>query len=414
MVQPVGRILGGLLALALLSGIVSSVAFAEEKKPPPPSTIDENTGKRLSEAIEFANQKQYAEAKATIGKLSFDKLSPYERSRAEQILASIAVDEDDYDAALLHIRNAIQSGGLSEPEIAQSEFQIAQILMAQEKWAEAIVALKGWMAKTPNPNASVYYLLAVAYYQSNDFQNALAPAEKAIEMAEKPQESWLQLLLALRIQREEYKLAIPLVKSLIALTPDKKTYWIQLSGMYAELEDYKQAVIPLQLAQRAGMLTEQSEIKRLADLLLYNQIPYRCATTLVNAIDAKKLTVDQKVMETQANCWIAAREYDKAIAPLTRAAEMSSDGKLYVRLGEVHVQRGEWAKATDALAKGVNAGNLKNLPDAEILMGIAFYNQKKLKDAKTWFERARSNSHTKAQADGWIRHINAEMGLGTE
>jgi tetratricopeptide (TPR) repeat protein len=408
-VQSVGRKLGGLLALTLMVGIVSPLVFAEEKEPPPPTTIDENTGKRLSEAIEFANQKQYAEAKATIGRLNFEKLSPYERSRAEQILASIAVDEDDYDAALIHIRNAIQSGGLSEPEIAQSEFQIAQILMAQEKWGEAIVALKGWLAKTPNANASVYYLLAVAYYQSNDYQSALAPAEKAISMAEKPQESWLQLLLALRIQREEYKLAIPLVKSLIALTPEKKTYWIQLSGMYAELEDYENAVIPLQLALRAGLLTEEGEIKRLADLLLYNQIPYRCGKTLTEAIDAKKVKADQKVMETLSNCWIASREYDKAIGPLTRAAEMSSDGRLFVRLGEVHVQRGEWAKATDALGKGVNAGNLKNLPDAQVLMGIAFYNQKKLKEAKTWFERARQSGKTKDQADGWIRHIDSEL-----
>jgi len=179
--------------------------------------------------------------------------------------------------------------------------------------------------------------------------------------------------------------------------------------MYAELEDYEHAVIPLQLALRAGMLTEEGEIKRLADLLLYNQIPYRCGKTLTDAIDAKKVKADQKVMETLSNCWIASREYDKAIAPLTRAAEMSSDGRLFVRLGEVHVQRGEWAKATDALGKGINAGDLKNLPDAQVLMGIAFYNQKKLKEAKTWFERARQSGKTKDQADGWIRHIDSEL-----
>ena len=281
--------------------------------------------------------------------------------------------------------------------------------MAQEKWSEAITALKGWMAKTPDANASVYYLLAVAYYQLNDYKLALAPAQKAIEMAEKPQESWIQLLLALRIQREEYQLAIPLIKSLIALAPGKKTYWLQLSGMYAELENYEQAVIPLQLALRAGMLTEQTEIKRLADLLLYNQIPYRCGLTLTTAMDAKKVTVDSKVLESLSNCWIAAREYNKAITPLTRAAELSDDGRLFIRLGEVHVQRGEWEQASGALGKGINAGNLKNLPDAQVLMGIALFNQKKLREAKTWFERAEQSSKTRDQAEGWIRHIDAQL-----
>ena len=71
------------------------------------------------------------------------------------------------------------------------------------------------------PNSTAYYLLAVAYYQQGDKRRALAPAEKAVELSEKPQESWLQLLLALRLQNEQYAEAVPSCASWWP-APDKK------------------------------------------------------------------------------------------------------------------------------------------------------------------------------------------------
>ncbi len=86
------------------------------------------------------------------------------------------------------------------------------------------------------PNSSAYYLLAVAYYQQ-ELYSRLAPAQKAVELAEKPQESWIQLVLALHLQEENWAEAVPLLVRLINLYPEKKTYWVQLSSVYGQKEN---------------------------------------------------------------------------------------------------------------------------------------------------------------------------------
>src|SRR5262245_32358593 len=70
----------------------------------PAPTIDAATGKILNEAIEMLNMDNYAGAKQKIGTLNLEKLSPYERSKVEQILFSIAVTEEKYDEARAHLK----------------------------------------------------------------------------------------------------------------------------------------------------------------------------------------------------------------------------------------------------------------------------------------------------------------------
>jgi len=405
-----GRV--AVLALALALGSAPGVALAqakqEEGKKSAP-TVDATTGKRLNEALGHLEAGRNAEAKAALAKLNLERLSPYERSRVEQIFAAVAHAQDDTASARKHLGLALASGGLNDLEMSAVRFQLAQLYLAEEKWHEGIQALEEWFATTTTPNSAAYYLLAAAYYQLGETQKALAPAQKAIDLAEKPQESWVQLLLALRIAREEYKQAVPLLIRLLATSPQKKSYWLQLSSVQGALESYGRALVPMQLAYHAGMLTEPAELQRLADLLLQVGIPYRAGQILSEALEQKKLEPDAKAWEKLGTCWIAAREYDKAIQPLGRAALLASGGELYVRLAEVEVQREEWGRAAEALRRGLDKGGLRSPGNAQLLMGIAFYNQGKPQEARAWFERASQHGSSRAQAEGWLRHVEREL-----
>ncbi|MGH8246954.1 MAG: tetratricopeptide repeat protein [Gammaproteobacteria bacterium] len=406
------RILAVCLALSAIAEVPGTAVAQEKKegeeKPPAPS-MDETTAKRLNEAIELLNTDQYDAAKQAIGKLDLTKLSPYERSRAEQILASIDHAKENFPGARGHLQEALKAGGLNELEILQVRYQIAQLFMAEERWKDGAAALEEWFKIAPTPNAAAYYLLAIAYYQMEDFAKALPPAKKAVELTHKPQQSWLELVLAIHLQREDYKEAIPLLKRLIALTPEKKAYWIQLSSIYGQLEDYENAVIILELAYNAGLLNEDSELRRLADLLVFIDVPYRAGQLLTDAIEKKKVTPDSKLYEKLANCWIAAREYEKAIGPLGRAGELSGNGDIYIRLGEVQVQRHEWPSAADAVRRGIDKGGLKDPANAQLLMGIALYNDKKLKESREWFQRAAASPQRRQTAQSYIQAIDSGL-----
>jgi tetratricopeptide (TPR) repeat protein len=373
---------------------------------PPP--IDVATAKALNTAIEAMNMEKYAEAQAALGTLNLEKLSPYERSKVEQIMFNISYAQENYEEARKHLQGSIDAGGLNEQELSQARYQFAQLYMTEEKWKEGAAALEEWFKTAVNPNSSAYYLLAVAYYQMEDYARSLPHAQKAIELTEKPQESWLQLVLALYLQKEQFNDAIPLLVRLIETAPDKKTYWMQLSSVYGQVEDYPNALAIMQLAYEAGLVTEDAEIRRLADLLLFNDVPYRGGQVLEAAIQKETVTVDDKLYEKLANCWIAAGEIDKAIQPLERGGELAKSGDMLIRLGEVHLERQDWEAAKAALERGIDKGELKDTGGAQLLMGIAFFNEKKLADARTWFARAAKAEKHRSVAETYIQIIDAQ------
>jgi len=409
-----------LIAVFVLALAARGAARADEPaKPEPPkegqpkeekgsrgNVVDPTTGKRLNEAVEKIHGQKYGEARAAIAKINMDRLSPYEASRVLQLSAAIDQAEGKYGAARENLNKAIASGGLNDQEISTARFQIAQLFMAESKWKEGAAALKEWFATAQNPNSAAYHLLAVAYYQLGDHNAAVEPAQKAVEMAgAKPQEGWLQLLLALRLERQEYKLAVPIVKQLIEANPATKSYWMQLTGVSASLGSYQEAAVPLEVAYRAGLLTEEQDVQRLAQMLIQISIPYRAAKILSQAVEQGRVKADSKTNELIANCWIAARDYDKAMVPLRKAADLSDSGELYVRLAEVYVQREDWPNAAGVLRLGLDKGKLKSPGNAKLLMGMAIYHQKKIVDAQAWFQRAREHGESRAQAEAWLRHL---------
>src|SRR5262245_12898957 len=374
------------------------------------NSIDAATGKALNEAIELLNMENYQGAAAKINTLKLDSLSPYERGTVERILFSISYAQEKFEEARGHLQKAIDSGGLNAQQIDEARYQSAQLYMQEEKWKEGAAALEEWFKTATNPNSAAYYLLAVAYYQQDDFNRALAPAKKAVELMDKakPNESWLSMLSALYLQREEYKEAVPVLQQLIAAAPDKKTYWMQLSSIYGQMEDYPNALAIMQLANNVGHVPEDSEVRRLADLLLFSDVPYRGAQTLESAIEKKIVNLDDKLYEKLANCWIAAGEYDRAIPPLTRAAEMASSGDAFIRLGEVQVQREDWPAAIAAVQRGVDKGQLKDPGNAQLMLGIAHYSQKEFAAARPFFERARQSDKHRQIADSYLQAIRAQ------
>jgi len=89
--------------------------------------ISPSTGKAFNDAITALNGKRYDDARAAVGKLKLDRLNPFERGKAEQILFNVAAAQQNYGEARLHLQNAIASGGLDEAETAAAQTEITRI-----------------------------------------------------------------------------------------------------------------------------------------------------------------------------------------------------------------------------------------------------------------------------------------------
>jgi tetratricopeptide (TPR) repeat protein len=151
------------------------------------------------------------------------------------------------------------------------------------------------------------------------------------------------------------------------------------------------------------------EVRRLADLLVLNGVPYRGGQVLEAAIEQKTVTLDEKLYEKLANCWIAAGELEKSIAPLQRAAELAPTGDSFVRLGEVHAQRRDWPAAIAAIQRGIDKGGLRDAANAELWLGIAHYSEKRFDAAVPFFQRARQSDKYSRVAANFLEAIRAQQ-----
>lgn len=388
-------------SIVVLAAVLAAPCAAQQQ-------LDRFTADVLSSAIDALAREEYGAARGVIATLQRETLSPFERGRVEQILFNVAYQERRYDEARLHLERAIGSGGLTEREVAQARYQGVQLLMVEERWHDGAAALEEWLATTPQPDPAAYYLLAVAYYQSDEPAKALPAARAAIERMEQPEEHWLALLTALHLQQEQLQEALPLLNRLIVVAPAKKSYWLQLSSVYGRIEDYANALAIMQLAYNGGMLTESAEILRLADLLLFNDLPLRAGQVLEEALAASAVARDETTYSKLAASWLEAGEFDKAMPALEQAAALAATGAPLVRLGQVHLQRDDWVNAEAALGRALAKGGLRDAAEAQFLMGVALFGQERLNDAKFWFEQSRSTPSHHDMSEQYLRAIARE------
>ena len=56
---------------------------------------------------------------------------------------------------------------------------------------------------------------------------------------------------------------------------------------------------------------------------------------------------------------------------MRQAADLSEEGNLYVRLGQVNMQREEWSEAVRLLGKAIAKGDLKGPGNVHLLLSIS-------------------------------------------
>jgi len=365
------------------------------------------TQNRLDTAVQLLDSGEYAEARKKFESMRFARLNPRERSITYRYLAYAAVNMEDFPAGAGYYQKAIDEAGLSIDDEASLRFSIAQLYAAMEEWEQVEAQLRGWFFYVDKPNALAYYLLAISHYRRDQYEQALTPALKALDLSKEPKQSWLQLTAALYLQQEEYDSAIPILEELITRFP-KKQYWTQLSLIFSAREDYKHAMEIQQLAYAQGLLTGDDELRRLARTYLFQQLPYPAAQVLERGLANGQIERDRKMLELLGNAWIAAREYEKAIEPLQQAAALADDGQLYLRLGQVRIQRENWTEATQLIKKAITKGGLDDTGKAHLLLGISYYSDDHTEPALVAFRRAQQHKSTRTEATAWLAHIERQ------
>jgi tetratricopeptide (TPR) repeat protein len=339
------------------------------------------------------------------------RMNPYERALVYLYLANATANQERYDESLVYFEKSLAEDALPVAQQLNTRFNVAQLYLMDERFHEAIRTLELWFEEAESPNSVAFYLLAVAHYQVGDVAGAIEPAREAVARVEKPQENWIQLLVGALFETKRYEEALAPLELLVTLYP-KKAYWTQLSALYHHLERDPQSLAVMQIAFQEGFFEKGLEFRQLALLLLQGELPYRAARILEQAFAEGILEDDARDWELLANSWLLARENERALEPLARAATLSGTGELYIRLGQVYLEREKWADASEALAKALAKGDLHDTGTANLLMGIALYHQERPESARKHFDAALGIEASRGAAEHWIQLLERETGSG--
>ena len=361
--------------------------------------------KRLERAFAALADERYDEVLEALDEMKPNhKLNSHESALMWQTYGYAYTNLEKYPEAADAFARCLAEDALPNAATLHTRYNLAQLLVMLERPKEAIAEFDQWFAAARNPSPTAYYMAAMAHMQNDDIEEALRDIDRALEIAQTPKESWLQLKLALHLKGEDYAAAEGPLLRLIELYP-KKTYWLQLASVYSETGRHEKALTTLELVHTQGLLDQSSEYTALAQMYLYNQIPYEAAKVLQEGLDKKILARDPKNLQLLADSWLHARDRERALLPMREAAALAADGNVYVRMAQVLVEQERWGEARGALAAALEKGGLHHPGHASLLLGIANVNEQRWGEAEQAFATAAADEQTEKAAAYWLQHL---------
>ena len=409
----VALITGTLILGAAGNAVAQSSKKDEERKTKETVAMSQQVYEKLTEIQELIEAQDYAQAEVQIRELRDKKgLSPYELAQVWNITAYSYYLQERYKDAIDAYDQVLAQPDLPMA-LQQSTLKTkAQLMFTQEDYEGALVVIRQLMAIIPEPSADVLMIEGQALFQLARYDEALVPIKTAITMyrdqGQKPKENWLLLLRVIYFEQKDYDNMLEVVKELVAYYP-KDTYLLVLAGIYSELGDTKKQLALFEALYEKGYLTNTSQVTNLANLYLLHGLPYKAALVLEKEMESELVESNERNLRLLSQAWYTAREDEKAIPPLERAAAMSEDGELYIRLAQSHINLENWSEAAAAARKGVETGGLKRSDQAQIMLGMALFNQKQLEQARRAFQRAGQDNRSARTATQWINYVDSEI-----
>jgi tetratricopeptide (TPR) repeat protein len=389
-------------ALFMLAG---GPAFAQSAK----YSFGARNQKKMLKVISLIQEEgDSARATEVLEGINLKRAKPYGRARINQMLGSLAADEQDFEKALAYLEASVSEEALQPEDHLRSLYMVGQLQTMLERYDDAIVTLESWISQVENPAPSSYYTLAATYYRAERPDDALVAIKKTLELSNDPREPWYRLLLSLHLERSEYDEALALLDDIILRYP-KKVYWSQMAAIYAQQDNMAKSLAVQLLAKGEGYVTESRDLRRVAQMFMVEGLPHRGAAVMKQGLEDGLIEKTQRAYQTFSDTLLQSREWELALEPLGQAAEMHKNGSLYLRHAQVNLQLGRWEDARSSLNLAFEKGDLADEGQAHILFGIAAANDKKWKAAAAAFGRAAKFEGTRDVAGKWNAYIKREQ-----
>jgi len=358
----------------------------------------------LNKAADFVNDNKADEAQPLVTKvLANSKASLYAQSFAHQLQGQIYYDKDKSAEAIAEYKKAIEINGLSNAQHFSIILTIAQLQLQDEKYQDGLATLEQWQKLSGKETADELALKGNAYYRLDQYQPAVDAMKKAISMADKPNDSWTQILMASYFALNQFDQAAQLVQQQMAKDPNNKKLLNQLATIYIQGDKPQQALDLMAKAKAQGLITTGDDYVQLAKLYGAAEKPKDAAATLKEGIAKGVVQPTFDVYKLQGDVCLQAEDDACAIEGYSKASPMAKDGNVDYQLGYLLFYSSKSKDAIEALTRAISKGGLRQEGETYLLRGDAENDIDQSSAAMTDWQKAATYPSTKTMADQRIK-----------
>lgn len=394
-----------LMPLVAAMFLAAGPALAQEKITNP------KVGKPMKAAQEAIQKKQWdqalakiQEADAVAGKTAFEQF------QVNEFKGYVLLQQRKYaEVAKLYEQN-LNSGKLPADQVNDRLKALIQLNTANKNYAKVVEFGDRWLKSGAPQDADTRVLVAQAHYLQKDYKGSIDIMQGAIRSAEqaggKVDENWLQMVRDSQQRIGDTAGAGATLEKLVRLYP-KPEYWDFLLSTRMRQKNSDRVQLNLfRLARQVGVLNSADEYVEMTEMLLEAGLPGEARSVMEAGYQAKVFDTEDKgradrykrrLDEAKA----AAAKDQQSLPAIEKDAQKAPNGQGDVALGLAYSSFGQYDKAVAALGSGLKKGGVRDVEQAQIMLGIANLKLDKKAEAINAFEQVKGDPQMADVARLW-------------
>ncbi|MFN7782418.1 MAG: tetratricopeptide repeat protein [Lysobacterales bacterium] len=378
-------------------------ATREEPEVKPVSRLQRQLKQLFDLSQEEGKEAQTEEAAKSL--LAAAAAGPYEKSLANQLLAQIELDRDNYPGAIDYFQAALEAGGLKNNQYFQILQNVGQLQFQEELYSEAAATFTRLLEETRAESAQIYALRGNCYYRMEQYEQAVTDLRKAISLQEKPETTVSQLLMGSLFELGRAGEAAEIAAGLLASDPQNVNLIRNLAAIYVNADEIGKAVETMEDGINRGVLTEERDYIELSKMYRYAEQDLKAAELIARAVEEGKVQPTLEIYRGLGEAYYFSENIAQAAEAFGKADELATDGEMALNHARTLAELERWQETKAAANRAISKG-VKRPGDAYVILGAAEFGLNNQPAALAAYREAAKYPETKAMAEAYLRQVN--------
>jgi len=386
-----------------LAGLVMAPQTAEAAKG---EKLSKEIQKPLKAAQDAMSAQDWDTALASIQEAqAVEPKSPYEAFMVDELGWYVYMQKQQYAEAAPALERALASGYLAPEDVPQRTKVLAQFYYQSKNYDKAIEAGEKYLAMNPG-DAEMTTLVVQAYYLKQDYAGTKSAIQRLTPPGQVPKEQLLLLSLKASYEADDKAGTTAALRELVRYYPQQK-YWEDLlnTQLFRTKGDRELRAL-YRLMDETSTLDKPDEYSEMGAVLVSGGYPTEAKRILERGFQTNVLAGEAgtRAKATLDRATSGAAADTKEIPGAAQALASAKTGNEMVTTGKLYFSVGDYTKAADAFRKGLAAGGVTDMDDANVLLGIALVRSGALADSVSAFSAVKDPALAEV-ADLWKLYV---------